>query len=93
MYPDFPIERLNILAKTIADWVFDEAKVCPSDMTMITDNLDYSVLTSRIMDDLYTQVCGEMLYRCLQYRKALAEVSIPDESTRVRSSTEHKFLN
>tara|TARA_Y100001951_G_C11269089_1_gene257525 strand:- start:115 stop:357 length:243 start_codon:yes stop_codon:yes gene_type:complete len=71
MYPDFPIERLNPLAKDIANWIFDDAKVCPTDITMMAENHDYSVLASRIMDDLYTQVCGEMLYRCIQWRKEL----------------------
>ena len=77
MYPDFPIERLNVLAKDISNWIFDDANVCPSDITMIAENHDYSVLASRIMDDLHTQVCGEMLNRCIQYRKALKAVSIP----------------
>ena len=71
MYPDFPIERLNILAKDIANWIFDDAKVRPTDITMMAENHDYSVLASRIMDDLYTQVCGEMLSRCIQWRKEL----------------------
>jgi len=77
MYPDFPIERLNVLAKDISNWIFDDANVCPSDITMIAENHDYSVLASKIMDELHTQVCGEMLNRCIQYRKALKAVSIP----------------
>jgi len=71
MYPDFPIQRLNVLAKDIASWIFDDAKVCPSDITMMAENNDYAVLASKIMDKLHTQVCGEMLYRCMQYRKEL----------------------
>ena len=71
MYPDFPIKRLNVLAKDIVSWIFDDANVCPTDITMMTENHDYSVLASRIMDDLYTQVCGEMLNRCIQWRKEL----------------------
>ena len=77
MYPDFPIERLNVLAKDISNWIFDDANVCPSDITMMAENHDYSVLASKIMDELHTQVCGEMLNRCIQYRKALKAVSIP----------------
>jgi len=71
MYPDFPIQRLNALAMDIASWIFDDAKVCPSDITMMAENHDYAVLASKIMDELHTQVCGEMLYRCMQYRKEL----------------------
>jgi len=73
MYPDFPIQRLNVLAKDISNWIFDDANVCPSDITIMAENHDYSVLASRIMDDLHTQVCGEMLNRCMQYRKELKE--------------------
>ena len=69
MYPDFPIERLNVLAKDISNWIFDDANVCPSDITMMAENHDYSVLASKIMDELHTQVCGEMLNRCMQYRR------------------------
>jgi len=69
MYPDIPMPLLRTLAIRISDWIFDEANVCPSDITMVADNHDYSVLAAKIMDDLHTQVCGEMLNRCVQYRK------------------------
>ena len=49
MYPDFPIERLNILAKDIASWIFNDANVCPTDRTIIVDTHDYAVLASHIL--------------------------------------------
>ena len=80
MYPDFPIQRLNVLAKDIASWIFDDANVCPTDRTIIADTHDYAVLASHILDELHTQLCGEMLSRCIQWRKELREETVLLES-------------